>query len=99
MRDADNFKEWLQIRGIKLVLHGHKHVPYIGNDGEINIIACGSSTGQIEHIDKQKTYISYNIIKFDENTVTCTLRVEEIPGGGAIDEENPINIKTINLTY
>jgi len=93
LRDADIFKEWLQRRGIKLVLHGHKHVPYIGVDGEINIVACGSSTGKIENTDKQKTYISYNIIKFNKNTVICTLCAEEILGSGAI------NINTSTLNY
>jgi len=83
LRDADIFKEWLNRRNVKLVLHGHKHVPFIGKDGGITIVACGSSTGKIENIHPQKTYISYNTLKFNKDTVTCTLYVEDILGSGA----------------
>lgn len=93
LRDADIFKEWLSKRNVKLVLHGHKHVPFIGKDGEINIVACGSSTGQIENIDPRKTYISYNILKFNKNSVMCTLCAEELLGSGALD------IQTSTLSY
>lgn len=93
LRDADIFKEWLKKRNVKLVLHGHKHVPFIGEDDGINIVACGSSTGQIKNIDPQKTYISYNVLKFNKETVTCTLYAEDLLGSGAID------IQTSSLNY
>jgi len=93
LRDADVFKEWLDKRSVKLVLHGHKHVPFIGKDGDINIVACGSSTGQIENIDPRKTYISYNILKFNKDTVICTLCAEELLGSGALD------VQTSTLNY
>lgn len=93
LRDADYFKEWLTIRGVKLVLHGHKHVPFIGRDGDITVVACGSSTGQVQNIDPRKTYISYNILKFNRDTVTCTMCAEEMLGSGALD------VQTSTLDY
>lgn len=93
LRDAETFKQWLNNRGVKLVLHGHMHVPFIGKEGDINIVACGSSTGQIKNIDPQKTYISYNMLKFEEETVTCTLYAEDLLGSGAID------VQTSTLKY
>ncbi|MDR0889957.1 MAG: metallophosphoesterase [Oscillospiraceae bacterium] len=93
LRDADTFKEWLIRRGVKLVLHGHKHIPYIGNDDGINIVACGSSTGQVVNIDPKKTYISYNLLKFNSDTVTCTLYAEDLLGSGAVD------VQTSTLKY
>lgn len=36
--DADLFLEWMQQRKIKLVLHGHKHIPFISEVDGIHII-------------------------------------------------------------
>lgn len=81
--DADLFLEWLNIRNVKIVLHGHKHVPFVAEHDNIKIIGCGSSTGQIVHKEKGKTYMSYNLLKIGDKTVTCTQYAEEIYGGGA----------------
>ena len=85
LRDAEMFLEWLKNRNIKLVLHGHKHIPFICQKDGIQIIACGSSTGQITHIDSHKTYMSYNLLKFTQNHLICTQFVEEVWGSGAKD--------------
>lgn len=89
--DAEPFVEWLNQRNIKFVLHGHKHIPFMTEHRGINVIGCGSSTGQITHKEKGKTYISYNIIKISEKAVTCTQFAEEIYGAGAKN----IRMKTI----
>lgn len=34
---------------MKLVLPGHKHIPFISEVDGINIISCGSSTGKVIH--------------------------------------------------
>lgn len=81
--DADSFLEWLSKRNVKIVLHGHKHIPFVAEHNKIKIIGCGSSTGQIVHKEKGKTYMSYNLLKIGEKTITCTQYVEEIYGGGA----------------
>lgn len=81
--DADLFLEWLSRRNVKIVLHGHKHIPFVAEHDKIKIIGCGSSTGQIVHKEKGKTYMSYNLLKIGEKTVTCTQYAEEIYGGGA----------------
>ena len=83
LRDADVFLEWLENRNVKYVLHGHKHIPFLAKHNGINIISCGSSTGQITHKEKGKTYISYNLIKISNESVTCTQFAEEIYGTGA----------------
>lgn len=81
--DSEIFLEWLKLRNVRLVMHGHKHIPYIMQEGGINIVACGSSTGNISHKDKEKTYISYNIIKINNDSITCMQYAEEIYGAGA----------------
>lgn len=82
LKDANVFIQWLKQRQVKVVLHGHKHIPfYVKKDG-INIIACGSSTGLVTMKEKWKTYISYNIIKINQNSITCSLFVEDILGAG-----------------
>ncbi len=82
LKDADIFIQWLKQRNVKVVLHGHKHIPfYVEKDG-ISIIACGSSTGQVSMKEKGKTYISYNIIKLNQDGITCSQFVEDILGAG-----------------
>lgn len=83
--DADLFLEWIQKRGIKYILHGHKHIPKIQKHNGITIIAAGSSSGSVRHKEEGKTYLSYNLIKYDiENRqpVSCSIMVEEIIGAG-----------------
>lgn len=63
--DADLFLEWIEKRNIKLVLHGHKHIPNFGLYKDIKVIAAGSSTGKVRHVDPRKTYLSYNLIKYN----------------------------------
>ncbi len=83
--DADLFLEWLKAREVKLVLHGHKHIPVISELDGIHIISCGSSTGQITHKDRRKTYLSYNVLKFTKDNVVCTQFAEELLGAGVKD--------------
>ena len=85
LNDADVFMGWLTCRNVRFVLHGHKHIPFQAEHNGIQIISCGSSTGQIVHKERGKTYISYNLIKISEDAVTCTLFVEDILGAGAKD--------------
>lgn len=83
--DAELFLEWIQNRGIKYVLHGHKHIPKIQKHQDITIIASGSSTGSVKHQDKGKTFLSYNLIKYDIDTqqpVSISIIAEEIIGAG-----------------
>jgi len=89
LNDADVFIEWLNRRNVRFVLHGHKHIPFKTEYDGIQIISCGSSTGQIVHKEKGKSYISYNLIKISAGKVTCTLFVEDILGAGAIDINAP----------
>lgn len=81
--DADLFSEWLRCRNVRIVLHGHKHIPFFAESDGITVIGCGSSTGQIAHKEKGKTFISYNMLKINERTVTCTQFAEEVFGAGA----------------
>lgn len=82
LEDADIFFDWLKKRNVKVVLHGHKHIPfYVEKDG-ISIIACGSSTGKVTMKERGKTYISYNIIKINKEGITCSQFVEDVIGAG-----------------
>lgn len=81
--DADLFIQWLNQRNVKFVLHGHKHIPFMTENDGIRVISCGSSTGQIIHKEKGKTYISYNLLKISKKAVTCLQFAEEIYGAGA----------------
>lgn len=83
--DADLFLEWIQNRGIKYILHGHKHIPNIKEHEDITIVAAGSTTGSVKHQDKGKTYLSYNLIKYDvesKQPVSIAIVAEEIIGAG-----------------
>lgn len=83
--DADLFLEWIDRRGIKFVLHGHKHIPKIQNHKDITIIAAGSTSGSVKHQEKGKTYLTYNLIKYDielKQPISCTIVAEEIIGAG-----------------
>lgn len=81
--DADLFLEWLQKRNVRIVLHGHKHIPFFAKENGIAVIGCGSSTGRIVHKERGKTYISYNVLKISDRSVTCTQFAEEVYGVGA----------------
>lgn len=85
LKDADLFLEWLSNRNVKYVLHGHKHIPFKSNHNDITVIGCGSSTGEIRHKEKGKTYLSYNLIKISNNSVVCTYFAEDVLGSGAKD--------------
>jgi len=65
--DSDRFLEWCRTRNIQTILHGHKHIPNIQKENNVYCIGAGSSTGEVKHVDNRKTYISYNIIKYDLN--------------------------------
>ena len=94
LNDATLFMEWLTRRNVRFVLHGHKHIPFQSEHNGIQIISCGSSTGQIVHKEKGKTYISYNLIKISDDSVSCTLFVEDILGAGAKDIKATAPLKT-----
>jgi len=83
--DADIFLQWIESRNIKVVLHGHKHIPKIQKHNDVTIIGAGSSSGSIKHRESGKTYLSYNLIKYDNELnkpVSCTIIAEEILGAG-----------------
>lgn len=84
--DSDIFLEWLKKREIKLALHGHKHIPKIQSTEDLVIVAAGSLTGCIKHVDQKKTYLSYNLIKYDtenKKPVSCSIFAEDLIGSGA----------------
>lgn len=73
--DANVFMDWVNKRNISLVLHGHKHIPNVDNCNGADIVACGSSTGNVVHIKKGLTYLTFNLIKYDtklNKPISCT---------------------------
>jgi 3',5'-cyclic AMP phosphodiesterase CpdA len=95
LKDAELFRQWLRQRKIKLVLHGHKHVPLF-DDNKINgirVLGCGSSTGKVQHKTLGMTYLSYNVIGFHNNFITCQQYIEDVWGAGA----EPIKTDTFEI--
>lgn len=81
--DANRFIDWCKERQVKMVLHGHKHIPNIVKKDTISYVGAGSSTGNVQHIENEKTYISFNVIKYDLNKkrpTQATIYFEEIIG-------------------
>lgn len=92
--DSGEFIRWLQQRNVKLVLHGHKHIPFIHKCDGITVIACGSSTSKVVMKNRNETFLSYNVLKFTRDNVVCTQVVEQFPGAGPSD-----NYKTSIIPY
>lgn len=83
--DADLFLDWIHERGIKYIFHGHKHIPKIQNHHDVTIVGAGSSTGCVKHQDKGKTYLTYNLVKYDIETrkpIFISIIAEEVIGAG-----------------
>lgn len=83
--DSEIFLEWIENRGIKLILHGHKHIPNIHEHKDITIIASGSSTGKVRHREAGKTFLTYNLIKYsidEQRPLSCSIIAEENLGSG-----------------
>jgi len=83
--DADKFLKWIGARGIRYILHGHKHIPKVQAHEDITIIAAGSASGNVRHREEGKTYLTYNLIKYDidqKEPVSCTIIAEQILGAG-----------------
>ena len=67
--DKDEFIKWLKENNVHLVLHGHRHVPYITSIKDIDVVSAGSSTGNIELKKKEKMFITFNVINTNSNIV------------------------------
>lgn len=83
--DADLFLDWIHKRGIKYIFHGHKHIPTIQKHHDITIVGAGSTTGCVNHQDKGKTYLTYNLIKYDveaKKPIFVSIIAEETIGAG-----------------
>jgi len=74
LRDADAFLAFLDEYRTKFVLHGHKHTPIVIKRNDMYIISCGSTIGH------NRSYVSYNMLKFADRTLTCTQFVEQLAG-------------------
>ena len=84
--DSERFLEWCNQRNIKTILHGHKHIPNIEKENDVFCIGAGSSTGEVKHIDERKTYISYNVIKYDldfKKPIQASIYFEDVIGTNA----------------
>ena len=88
--DSEEFMKWLKIHDIHYVLHGHKHIPYVIRENNINIISCGSSAISTKKNDEEDPFINYNIIlnKKDEITLLqCFIK----------DNKKDINVYHLSL--
>ena len=86
LKDSEYFINWLKQRNIEFVLHGHKHIPLLFQRENLNIISAGSSTGSIIHSEKDKTFLPYNVIRYDLNKkrpISASILYEDILGSGS----------------
>lgn len=83
--DAELFVEWLNNREISFIMHGHKHIPKLFTKKGINMVAAGSSTGNVDHSNSDKTFLTYNIINYDlelNKPISSTIVFEDLIGSG-----------------
>jgi predicted phosphodiesterase len=89
--DSERFLEWCKERNIKTILHGHKHIPNIQKTNDVFCIGAGSSTGDVKHVDNKRTYLSYNVIKYNldlKKPIQASIYFEDVIG------TNVKNLKT-----
>ena len=71
---------------VAAVLHGHEHIPWIGEtrNAAIPVFGCGSSVGKIKAKNLGETCISLNVITLDpqKQHLTGKVLVERVLGGG-----------------
>jgi hypothetical protein len=86
LENAHEFMAWNQSRGVRAILHGHKHIPNFTVASQrgksIAVIGCGSSTGIVEvDPDHGTTHMSVNVVTVDpaNRRLSCELRAERIP--------------------
>lgn len=83
--DSDIFITWLKSRNISFIIHGHKHIPKLFHMDGFDIVAGGSSTGKIDHIESDRTFLTYNLINYDLDKykpISSTIVFEDILGSG-----------------
>lgn len=83
--DSDIFIQWIQNRGIRYIIHGHKHIPTLFERKNINIISAGSSTGNVLHEHNSKTFLTYNYINYNidlKTPLSTTIVFEDLMGAG-----------------
>jgi len=71
LEDTTRFFNWLLERNVRILLHGHKHLPFHTKIGSLTVVACGSSTGVWQKL------INYNLIKLSNNPVSFSLYFED----------------------
>lgn len=84
--DAASFIERVESIPMAAVLHGHEHIPAIGETPRLGIpvFGCGSSVGKVKARNSHETCISLNVITIDVERQVITGRVlaERIIGAG-----------------
>ena len=76
LRDAGEVMAILRAVGVDMVLSGHRHVPYVWSISGVRIVHSGTVSSMRVRGTMPP---SYNVIEFDEESVTITLRE---PGKG-----------------
>lgn len=96
MHDSERFLEWCAHRGVSLVLHGHKHVPFQasarvpvgGTTVRLLSVGCGSSTGV--HAPMTVNVVSHHHDRW-------AVRVLTDPGDGRGFVEQSIQVRDVEL--
>jgi len=66
--NAEEFVRFCDSHGVKVILHGHKHIPIAGKipehllkNGPIQVFGCGSSVGKNTYIYRKLFNVDYEI--------------------------------------
>jgi hypothetical protein len=102
LEDAASFVQRVEAIPMATVLHGHEHIPAIGETPHLGIpvFGCGSSVGKIKTRNAHETCISINVVSIDVERQYVTGRVlaERIVGAGlsAIDRHGMVYRRRAN---
>lgn len=90
LEDRELFLNWLHMRCIPAVLHGHRHIPRFSKQENLAVIGCGSTVGNVKTTAFGETYISFNVVTIDRARalIGVRLRAERVPGAGLVVDEH-----------
>jgi 3',5'-cyclic AMP phosphodiesterase CpdA len=89
LADSKEFIRFCDTHGVKVILHGHKHIPFAGKlpepllkNGPILIFGCGSSVGKNTYMYRKLFNVDYEIslneiiLDFETHLLSGRLMVE-----------------------
>lgn len=97
--DAEKFVKWCALRGVPLILHGHKHVQrYVkhwesdgkGGQFEVAAVGCGTSLGA------EDQPLSYNVVAWEPHSRQWAASFFSDPGDGSGFTRQHVSVQAAN---